>query len=201
MVTRNKNSENHTQLLGNSKDIKPTNVEINSIFTELDTKQNFYWTGLNWELVGGNSNNSNSNNNDGNGNSGNENNLNLEVIDCTNNVTLNNPTWIKYLSVKKYGKVVTLSLVAEINIYGYETCLINDLPPCDCDIIENDYVGMVWTKGVPYWESNMDSPYPAYYSTSSWIFIDTQGSLFLVAGDSQDTGKLRAFTLTYLTSE
>ena len=40
-------------LLGLSTDEKPTDVDINTIFTELDTNTDYYFTGETWEKVGG----------------------------------------------------------------------------------------------------------------------------------------------------
>lgn len=41
--------------LGLSTDDKPTDAAVNSIFTELDTKDDYYFTGESWEKVGGES--------------------------------------------------------------------------------------------------------------------------------------------------
>lgn len=38
---------------GLSTDTKPTDAEVNSIFTELDTNTDYYFTGEEWEKVGG----------------------------------------------------------------------------------------------------------------------------------------------------
>ena len=40
---------------GLSTDTKPTNAPVNSIFTELDTNTDYYFTGETWEKVGGES--------------------------------------------------------------------------------------------------------------------------------------------------
>ena len=39
--------------VGLSTDDKPTDVPVNSIFTELDTNTSYYFTGEGWEQVGG----------------------------------------------------------------------------------------------------------------------------------------------------
>lgn len=41
--------------LGLSTDTKPTEAAVNSIFTELDTNTDYYFTGEDWEKVGGES--------------------------------------------------------------------------------------------------------------------------------------------------
>lgn len=41
--------------VGLSTDDKPTDVPINTIFTELDTNADYYYTGEGWEKVGGES--------------------------------------------------------------------------------------------------------------------------------------------------
>lgn len=38
--------------LGLSTDTKPTDAAVNSIFTELDTNTDYYFTGETWEEVG-----------------------------------------------------------------------------------------------------------------------------------------------------
>lgn len=38
---------------GASTDAKPTEVEVNSLFEELDTGDEYYYTGVTWEKVGG----------------------------------------------------------------------------------------------------------------------------------------------------
>lgn len=40
-------------LRGNSTDEKPTNVEINTVFVELDTGDAYYYNGTEWMKVGG----------------------------------------------------------------------------------------------------------------------------------------------------
>ena len=50
MVTLNGQNAN---LLGKSTDEKPTNVEINTLFLELDTGDFYYFDGTNWLKVGG----------------------------------------------------------------------------------------------------------------------------------------------------
>lgn len=40
-------------LRGNSTDEKPTNVEINTVFVELDTGDAYYYNGIVWVKVGG----------------------------------------------------------------------------------------------------------------------------------------------------
>ena len=41
------------ELVGLSTDTKPTNVDINTIFHELDTNNFYYFTGETWAKVGG----------------------------------------------------------------------------------------------------------------------------------------------------
>lgn len=41
------------ELVGLSTDDKPTNVDVNTIFYELDTNDNYYFTGETWAKVGG----------------------------------------------------------------------------------------------------------------------------------------------------
>lgn len=43
----------HSELFGNSTDTKPTDVNVNDIFVELDTGDGYYWDGSQWRLVGG----------------------------------------------------------------------------------------------------------------------------------------------------
>ena len=50
MVTLKGAGANYTGL---STDDKPTNAAVNSIFTELDTNTDYYFTGETWEKVGG----------------------------------------------------------------------------------------------------------------------------------------------------
>lgn len=52
MVTLKGSSAN---FLGTSTDDKPTDAPVNSIFTELDTNTDYYFTGETWEKVGGDS--------------------------------------------------------------------------------------------------------------------------------------------------
>ena len=42
--------------LGTSEDDKPTDAAVNAIFKELDTGDEYYFTGEEWAKVGGNSN-------------------------------------------------------------------------------------------------------------------------------------------------
>lgn len=42
--------------VGLSTDDKPEDVPVNSIFTELDTNDSYYYTGESWGKVGGDSN-------------------------------------------------------------------------------------------------------------------------------------------------
>ncbi len=39
--------------MGLSTDEKPTDAAVNSLFLELDTKDEYYFTGETWEKVGG----------------------------------------------------------------------------------------------------------------------------------------------------
>ena len=50
MITLNGSTGN---LLGLSTDTKPTNVEINTLFLELDTGDFYYFNGTTWAKVGG----------------------------------------------------------------------------------------------------------------------------------------------------
>lgn len=52
MVTLKGSSAN---FLGLSTDDKPMDAAVNSIFTELDTNTDYYFTGETWEKVGGES--------------------------------------------------------------------------------------------------------------------------------------------------
>lgn len=49
MVTLNGNTGN---MLGESTDEKPTNVEVNTLFLELDSGVFFYFDGEEWKRVG-----------------------------------------------------------------------------------------------------------------------------------------------------
>lgn len=49
MVTNNGANAN---LLGLSTDTKPTDAEINTIFLELDTGDFYYFDGIEWAVVG-----------------------------------------------------------------------------------------------------------------------------------------------------
>lgn len=50
MITNNGSS---LDLKGISTDVKPLNVETNTLFLELDTKKFYYFDGLEWQPVGG----------------------------------------------------------------------------------------------------------------------------------------------------
>lgn len=50
MVTNNGYTSN---LMGLSTDEKPTQVEVNTLFLELDTGDFYYYTGETWAKVGG----------------------------------------------------------------------------------------------------------------------------------------------------
>lgn len=52
-VTLNGSTANY---LGTSEDDKPTDAEVNAIFKELDTGDEYYFTGETWAKVGGASN-------------------------------------------------------------------------------------------------------------------------------------------------
>lgn len=43
----------HAEILGKSTDTKPTDVDINDMFIELDTGDAYYWDGSQWQLIGG----------------------------------------------------------------------------------------------------------------------------------------------------
>lgn len=43
----------HAEIFGKSTDIKPTDVDINDLFIELDTGDAYYWDGSAWQIVGG----------------------------------------------------------------------------------------------------------------------------------------------------
>ena len=45
------------ELCGVNDDTKPTDVEVNTIFHELDTGDDYYFTGETWAKVGGQANN------------------------------------------------------------------------------------------------------------------------------------------------
>lgn len=47
-------STNYVELEGTSQDEKPEeNIAVNSKFHELDTNDTYYWTGEDWQKVGG----------------------------------------------------------------------------------------------------------------------------------------------------
>ena len=43
----------HAEIFGKSTDTKPTNVNINDMFIELDTGDAYFWDGLSWQVIGG----------------------------------------------------------------------------------------------------------------------------------------------------
>ena len=43
----------HAEILGYSTDIKPTDVDLNDIFVELDTGDAYAWNGSTWVQIGG----------------------------------------------------------------------------------------------------------------------------------------------------
>ena len=43
----------HAEILGVSTDTKPTDVDINDMFIELDTGNAYYFNGSTWEVIGG----------------------------------------------------------------------------------------------------------------------------------------------------
>ena len=43
----------HAEILGNSTDTKPTDVNKNDLFIELDTGNAYFWDGLSWQVIGG----------------------------------------------------------------------------------------------------------------------------------------------------
>ena len=43
----------HAEILGYSTDTKPTNVNLNDMFIELDTGDAYSWNGSAWILIGG----------------------------------------------------------------------------------------------------------------------------------------------------
>lgn len=47
------NSGSSASLVGLSTDSKPTNVDINTIFLELNTGDAYYFDGTTWQKVGG----------------------------------------------------------------------------------------------------------------------------------------------------
>lgn len=43
----------HAEILGYSTDTKPTNVDLNDLFIELDTGSAYSWNGSAWVEIGG----------------------------------------------------------------------------------------------------------------------------------------------------
>lgn len=43
----------HAEILGKSTDTKPTDVNVNDIFIELDTGDAYFWDGSAWQVIGG----------------------------------------------------------------------------------------------------------------------------------------------------
>lgn len=43
----------HAELFGYSTDTKPTNVNVNDMFIELDTGDAYFWDGSLWQVIGG----------------------------------------------------------------------------------------------------------------------------------------------------
>ena len=43
----------HAEIYGKSTDTKPTDVNVNDMFIELDTGDAYYWDGLSWQVIGG----------------------------------------------------------------------------------------------------------------------------------------------------
>lgn len=43
----------HAEIYGKSTDTKPTNVNVNDMFIELDTGDAYFWNGSAWEKIGG----------------------------------------------------------------------------------------------------------------------------------------------------
>ena len=43
----------HAEILGKSTDVKPTNVDVNDMFIELDTGDAYFWDGSAWQVIGG----------------------------------------------------------------------------------------------------------------------------------------------------
>lgn len=52
-IPRNMRTVGRCDLIGLSTDTKPTNVDANSMFLELDTGNLYYFTGSAWAKVGG----------------------------------------------------------------------------------------------------------------------------------------------------
>ena len=43
----------HAEIFGKSTDTKPTNVDLNDLFIELDTGSAYAWNGSTWVEIGG----------------------------------------------------------------------------------------------------------------------------------------------------
>lgn len=43
----------HAEIFSTSTDEKPTDVNVNDLFIELDTGDAYYWDGSAWQIVGG----------------------------------------------------------------------------------------------------------------------------------------------------
>lgn len=43
----------HAEIFGVSSDIKPTDVQLNDLFIELDTGNAYFWNGSAWQQIGG----------------------------------------------------------------------------------------------------------------------------------------------------
>ena len=43
----------HAEILGYSTDTKPTDVDLNDLFIELDTGSAYAWNGSAWQVIGG----------------------------------------------------------------------------------------------------------------------------------------------------
>ena len=43
----------HAEILGKSTDTKPTDVNVNDMFIELDTGDAYFWDGSAWQVIGG----------------------------------------------------------------------------------------------------------------------------------------------------
>ena len=43
----------HAEILGLSLDTKPTDVQVNDMFIELDTGDAYFWNGDSWQQIGG----------------------------------------------------------------------------------------------------------------------------------------------------
>lgn len=43
----------HAEIFGKSTDTKPTDVNLNDLFVELDTGDAYFWDGSQWQIVGG----------------------------------------------------------------------------------------------------------------------------------------------------